>query len=73
MFADLFSGLKVTQGGGLFSQVRDLPWRCGFTSPEHCDKLGLVYTFGEDNSGNIYISSSDGIFRVVSASQCGFE
>lgn len=72
VFADEFNGLKLAKDS--FSSVRDLPWKCSSSSPISCgDRLGEIITFGEDQSGDLLIGASKGIFKMVDVAQCNIE
>jgi hypothetical protein len=72
VFADEFTGLKIAKDS--FSSVRELPWKCASASSSRCgDDLGQIFTFGEDQNGNLFVGSSSGIFQIVDVSQCNIE
>ncbi|XP_043718669.1 HIPL1 protein-like [Telopea speciosissima] len=83
LFADLygtaiFSGIESPENSGNFTRnqlpfscAHDTPIKCGSTSDGLSD-LGFVFSFGEDNMKDIFMLSSNGVFRVVQPSRCNY-
>ncbi|KAL2611351.1 hypothetical protein R1flu_023043 [Riccia fluitans] len=80
VYADLFGTMFVAaetprfSGNFLSSKVNYL---CSSTSPLECSansssplQLTEILSFGVDNSDNVYILSSDGVYRVVHPTNC---
>ncbi|KAK6920797.1 Glucose/Sorbosone dehydrogenase [Dillenia turbinata] len=55
-----------------FSCAQDSPIQCSFVSGSSLPALGYVYSFGEDNSMDIYLLASSGVYRVVRPSRCNY-
>ncbi|PKA52552.1 HIPL1 protein [Apostasia shenzhenica] len=84
LYADLYgevmwAGTEIPEESGKYNSSR-LPFNCAKDSPVACDtvegsplpSLGLVYSFSEDNSKDVYILTSKGVYRVVRPSRCGY-
>ncbi|KAG8081006.1 hypothetical protein GUJ93_ZPchr0007g4974 [Zizania palustris] len=84
LYADLYAqsiwaGLESPEGSGKYN-VTALPFACSKRSPIPCDpaarsplpSLGYIFSFGEDNAGDVYLLTSKGVYRVVDPSECGY-
>ncbi|KAL5198311.1 hypothetical protein ABZP36_001823 [Zizania latifolia] len=84
LYADLYAqsiwaGLESPEGSGEYN-VTALPFACSKRSPIPCDpaarsplpSLGYIFSFGEDNAGDVYLLTSKGVYRVVDPSECGY-
>ncbi|KAL0926779.1 hypothetical protein M5K25_003029 [Dendrobium thyrsiflorum] len=84
LYADLYgigmwAGLENPENSGNYSST-DLPFNCAKESPIACDpvegshlpSLGIVYSFAEDNSNDVYLLASKGVYRIVRPSLCNY-
>uniref|UniRef100_A0A0E0E8D1 Glucose/Sorbosone dehydrogenase domain-containing protein n=1 Tax=Oryza meridionalis TaxID=40149 RepID=A0A0E0E8D1_9ORYZ len=85
LYADLYAqsawaGLESPPGSGAYD-VTPLPFACSRRSPIPCDaaaarstlpSLGYIFSFGEDNAGDVYLLTSKGVYRVVDPAECGY-
>uniref|UniRef100_A0A0D9WWG7 Glucose/Sorbosone dehydrogenase domain-containing protein n=1 Tax=Leersia perrieri TaxID=77586 RepID=A0A0D9WWG7_9ORYZ len=84
LYADLYAqsvwaGLESPEGSGVYD-VTSLPFACSKKSPIPCDaaarsslpSLGYIFSFGQDNAGDVYLLTSKGVYRVVDPSECGY-
>lgn len=84
LYADLYSGAlwaatEDPENSGNFS-TSTIPFGCARDSPIQCSTvpesalaaLGYIFSFGEDNSKNIYLLTSSGVYRVVPPSRCNY-
>ncbi|XP_007037171.2 PREDICTED: HIPL1 protein isoform X2 [Theobroma cacao] len=84
LYADLYSGAlwAATEdpgNSGNFS-TSTIPFGCARKSPIQCSTvpdsalaaLGYIYSFGQDNSKDIYLLTSSGVYRVVPPSRCSY-
>lgn len=55
-----------------FSCARDSPIQCKVLPGNDLPSLGYIYSFGEDNRKDIFILTSDGVYRVVRPSRCNY-
>ncbi|KAG2640615.1 hypothetical protein PVAP13_2KG106900 [Panicum virgatum] len=84
LYADLYAksmwaGTESPEGSGVYD-VAGLPFGCSRRSPIPCDvaagsalpSLGYIFSFGEDNAGDVYLLTSKGVYRVVDPAECGY-
>ncbi|XVF09175.1 hypothetical protein REPUB_Repub07fG0069000 [Reevesia pubescens] len=84
LYADLYAGAiwaatEDPENSGNFS-TSSIPFGCARDSPIQCTSvpesalaaLGYVFSFGEDNSKDIYLLSNSGVYRVVPPSRCNY-
>uniref|UniRef100_J3MJ73 Glucose/Sorbosone dehydrogenase domain-containing protein n=1 Tax=Oryza brachyantha TaxID=4533 RepID=J3MJ73_ORYBR len=84
LYADLYAqsiwaGLESPEGSGQYD-VTALPFACSRRSPIPCDaaarsplpSLGYIFSFGQDNAGDVYLLTSKGVYRVVDPTECGY-
>lgn len=55
-----------------FSCASDSPIQCGSVPESSLPALGYIYSFAEDNRKDIFILTSNGVFRVVRPSRCNY-
>jgi hypothetical protein len=65
-----------TDGSGEYIST-SIPVRCSKKTPIPCDKtangpLGLIFSFGEDNKFDVFILASQGVYRIVQPTLCGY-
>ncbi|XP_022727602.1 HIPL1 protein-like isoform X2 [Durio zibethinus] len=84
LYADLYSGAiwaatEDPENSGNFS-TSSIPFGCARDSPIQCSTvpesalaaLGYTFSFGQDNSKDIYLLTSSGVYRVVPPSRCNY-
>ncbi|TVU45609.1 hypothetical protein EJB05_05100, partial [Eragrostis curvula] len=84
LYTDLYSsamwtGTETPVGSGNYTSSV-IPLSCSKTSPIACEStagshdpsFGYIFSFGEDNSKDIFILASKGVYRVVRPSLCGY-
>ncbi|KAF3431375.1 hypothetical protein FNV43_RR26106 [Rhamnella rubrinervis] len=84
LYADLYGSFiwaasESPKGSGNFSTT-EIPFSCTQNSPTNCNSipgssrpdLGYIYSFGEDNSKDVFILTSTGVYRVVDPSLCNY-
>jgi len=84
LYTDLYSSLMWTgtetpEGSGNYTSAVK-PVSCSKTSPIACESttgstdplLGYIFSFGEDNSRDVFVLASKGVYRVVRPSLCGY-
>ncbi|KAJ1691890.1 hypothetical protein LUZ63_016045 [Rhynchospora breviuscula] len=84
LYADLYAlamwaGTETPENSGNYTS-KLIPFACSKNSPIACDSvagsslpsLGYIYSFGEDNSKDIFLLSSKGVYRVVRPSLCNY-
>ncbi|XP_040990457.1 HIPL1 protein-like [Juglans microcarpa x Juglans regia] len=84
LYADLYAtalwaGTETPENSGNFT-TNKIPFSCAADSPIPCSSihgsslptLGYIYSFGEDNSKDIFTLASSGVYRVVSPSRCNY-
>ncbi|KAH0458940.1 hypothetical protein IEQ34_011754 [Dendrobium chrysotoxum] len=84
VYADLYgeamwAGIENPKLSGIYNSTK-LPFSCAKDTPIACEpiegsslpSLGIVYSFAEDNDGEIYILASKGVFRIVRPSRCNY-
>jgi len=84
LYTDLYSSLMWTgtetpEGSGNYTSSV-IPLSCSKSSPIACESatgstdplLGYIFSFGEDNSKDIFVLASKGVYRVVRPSLCGY-
>ncbi|XAR50108.1 Quinoprotein glucose dehydrogenase (PQQ, quinone) [Bertholletia excelsa] len=84
VYADLYAtamwaGIENPDGSGNFSTNR-ISFSCAQDSPIPCNSvpgkslpaLGYIFSFGEDNSKDIFLLASSGVYRVVRPSRCSY-
>lgn len=55
-----------------FSCAGDSPIRCGSVPQSSLAALGYIYSFAQDNRKDIFILTSEGVYRVVRPSRCNY-
>ena len=84
LYADLYGGAiwegtEFPKDSGNFTTSL-LPFSCASDSPIKCSSvpgssrpaLGYVSSFGEDLKKNVYVLTSNGVYRVVRPSRCKY-
>nr|CAB3493635.1 unnamed protein product [Digitaria exilis] len=84
LYTDLYSslvwtGTEIPEGSGNYTSAT-IPLSCSNNSPIACESatgstdplLGYIFSFGEDNSKDIFVLASKGVYRVVRPSLCGY-
>lgn len=82
LFADLYAGsmwagTENPEGSGTFNTTQ-ISFKCAQKSPIDCTfvpgssvpALGYIFSYGEDNNKDMYLLTSDGVYRVVRPSRC---
>ncbi|KAG7590146.1 Soluble quinoprotein glucose/sorbosone dehydrogenase [Arabidopsis suecica] len=82
VYADLYgngvwAGIETPANSGnfvtnrtTFSCAGDSPMKCSDSPGTSGLSLGYVFSFGEDNNKDIYLLTSNGVYRVVRPSRC---
>lgn len=86
MYGDLYATgmwaiIEDPENSGNFT-TNQIPFNCASDSPIKCDSvpgsskskssIGYIYSFGEDNKKDVYVLTSDGVYRIVRPSRCGY-
>lgn len=84
LYADLYGGAiwaatEAPEYSGNYNSTL-IPFSCTDNSPLPCDRvagsalpsLGYVYSFGEDNRKDVFLLSSNGVYRIVPPSHCNY-
>ncbi|RRT52859.1 hypothetical protein B296_00043878, partial [Ensete ventricosum] len=84
LYADLYggaiwAGIEVPENSGNYTSTM-IPFSCAKNSPIPCDtaagshlpSLGFIYSFGEDNSKDVFLLISVGVYRIVPPSRCNY-
>ncbi|KAE8718239.1 HIPL2 protein [Hibiscus syriacus] len=82
LYADMYgdevwAGFENPKGSGNFTTTQ-LRVECANDSPIHCNAaqpesaLGFIFSFGQDNKKDIFLLSSNGVYRVVRPSRCSY-
>jgi hypothetical protein len=84
LYADLYAsamwtGTETPESSGNYTSSL-ISFGCSKNSPIPCDtaagsplpSLGYIYSFGEDNSKDVYVLASKGVYRVVRPSLCSY-
>lgn len=84
MYADLYAsamwtGTETPESSGNYTSTL-IPFSCSKNSPIPCESaagdplpsLGYIFSFGEDNSKDVFLLASKGVYRVVRSSLCGY-
>lgn len=84
LYADLYAlsmwiGTETPESSGNYTSTL-IPFSCSKDSPVACEtaagsplpSLGYIYSFGEDNSKDMYVLTSKGVYRVVRPSLCSY-
>lgn len=84
LYGDLYAGaiwaaIENPENSGNFSTSKT-PFACSHDSPIQCSSvpqsplpaLGYIYSFGEDNSKDIFLLASSGVYRIVRPSRCNY-
>lgn len=71
-----FTGTESPKHSGIFNSS-EIPLKCAPSSPTPCSPYlatgaQVFRSWAEMNDGNLYLLASNGIFRVVSSTNCGF-
>lgn len=84
LYADLYSeaiwaATEDPENSGKFSTstirfgcARDSPLQCSSVPGSDLPALGYIFSFGQDNSKDIYLLTSSGVYRVVPPSRCNY-
>ncbi|OMO61518.1 Soluble quinoprotein glucose/sorbosone dehydrogenase [Corchorus olitorius] len=84
LYADLYSGAiwaasENPENSGNFSSstisfacAKDTPIQCSSVPESALPALGYIFSFGQDNSKDIYLLASSGVYRVVPPSRCNY-
>ena len=75
----MWTGTETPEGSGNYTSSV-VPLTCSKSSPIACKSaagstdplLGYIFSFGEDNSKDIFVLASKGVYRVVRPSLCGY-
>lgn len=75
----IWAGTENPENSGNFT-TSQIPFSCASDSPIQCSSvqgsslpaLGYIFSFGEDNSKDIFLLASSGVYRVVSPSRCNY-
>lgn len=75
----MWTGTEIPEGSGNYTSAT-MPLSCSKNSPITCESatgstnplLGYIFSFGEDNSKDIFVLASKGVYRVVRPSLCGY-
>ncbi|KAF3339660.1 hypothetical protein FCM35_KLT15431 [Carex littledalei] len=75
----MWAGTETPENSGNYTS-KSIPFACSKNSPIACDSvagsalpsLGYIYSFGEDNSKDIFLLTSKGVYRVVRPSLCNY-
>ena len=75
----MWTGTETPEGSGNYTSSV-VPLTCSKSSPIACESaagstdplLGYIFSFGEDNSKDIFVLASKGVYRVVRPSLCGY-
>ncbi|XP_051187666.1 HIPL1 protein isoform X2 [Lolium perenne] len=81
LFADMYTsamwtGSANTDGSGKYTST-SIPLSCSKQTPIPCDEsannpLGPISSFGEDNKLDVFILASQGVYRIVQPTLCGY-
>ncbi|KAF9604274.1 hypothetical protein IFM89_004980 [Coptis chinensis] len=84
LYADLYgsavwAGTESPANSGNFSSAL-VPFTCARNSPMQCNLVagsslpawGYIFSFGEDNRKDIYILTTNGVYRVARPSRCNY-
>ncbi|KAM0841588.1 hypothetical protein ACQ4PT_058920 [Festuca glaucescens] len=76
LFADMYTSAMWTgsDGGGTSTST---PLRCSEKTPIPCEEssngpLGPIFSFGEDKNQDVFILASEGVYRIVHPTLCGY-
>ena len=72
----MWTGIGNTDGSGKYTST-SIPFSCSEKTPIPCDEsgnspLGPIFSFGEDNRLDVFILASQGVFRIVEPTLCGY-
>ncbi|MQM17168.1 hypothetical protein Taro_050137, partial [Colocasia esculenta] len=84
LYTDLYAsavweGTESPENSGNYN-VTSIPFSCANDTPIPCESvanslipsLGFIFSFGEDNSKDVFLLTSKGVYRVVRPSRCGY-
>ncbi|KAF6157323.1 hypothetical protein GIB67_004261 [Kingdonia uniflora] len=84
LYADLYAhylwaAIENPENSGNFTSTQ-IPFSCAHDSPIKCNSLagsslpslGYIYSFGEDNKKDVFILTSNGVYRVIPPSRCNY-
>ncbi|KAM0859405.1 hypothetical protein ACQ4PT_047226 [Festuca glaucescens] len=78
LFADMYTSAMWTgtDDSGKYTST-SIPSRCSKKTPIPCDEsangpLGPISSFGEDNNLDVFILASQGVYRIVQPTLCGY-
>ncbi|KAK9750857.1 hypothetical protein RND81_02G227200 [Saponaria officinalis] len=77
--SNIWSAIETPRNSGNFSS-KALQFSCAYDSPLSCGAvpgttlpaLGYIFSFAQDNSNDIFILTSSGVYRVVRPSRCNY-
>ncbi|KAM0043852.1 putative quinoprotein glucose dehydrogenase (PQQ, quinone) [Helianthus debilis subsp. tardiflorus] len=77
---DIWAAIETTENSENFTSfsvpfgcAHDSPMECGFKPGAHnVPDLGYVLSLSEDNSKDVYLLTSNGVYRVAAPSRCGY-
>ncbi|KAE8674697.1 HIPL2 protein [Hibiscus syriacus] len=55
-----------------FGCARDSPLQCSSVPNSAVAALGYIYSFGQDNSKDVHLLTSSGVYRVAAPSRCNY-
>ena len=72
----MWTGIANTDGSGKYTST-SIPFSCSEKAPIPCDEstnspLGLIFSFGEDNKLDAFVLASQGVYRIVQPTLCGY-
>jgi hypothetical protein len=72
----MWTGSANTDGSGKYTST-SIPLSCSKQTPIPCDEsannpLGPISSFGEDNKLDVFILASQGVYRIVQPTLCGY-
>nr|XP_043617958.1 HIPL1 protein-like [Erigeron canadensis] len=76
---NMWAGVETPENSGNFTSS-SISFGCAKESPEPCSlvpgselpALGYLFSYGQDNSKDVYLLSSSGVYRIVPPSRCGY-
>lgn len=75
----MWAAAETPPGSGNFTTA-EVNFTCSASSPMNCQKSATnrqpnflyIFSFGQDNSNNLYVLSATGVFKVVNPKNCNF-
>ncbi|XP_042487810.1 HIPL1 protein-like [Macadamia integrifolia] len=75
----IWGGIENPENSGNFTSnqipftcAHDSPMQCKFTEGSSLPALGYINSFGEDNKKDVYIFTTNGVYRIVRPSRCNY-